>query len=176
MVDYPPKLAQVTETAFGSLLTLSDGSAVPINISPARLRQAIQEQRPPELAGYFTPEPLGVYRDEWLLTPEEWDQIRAIVLASRVVANALREASATWNLFFQPASAVRDLPRRVYGGLSKAIYTSHPFQFRIGFSRPVPWLYSQLNASGGRLFRLHVHLERGEVEVERHVKMGHYVE
>ena len=43
MSDYPSKLVQVAATAFGSLLTLSDGREVPIDIGPDRLSQALVE-------------------------------------------------------------------------------------------------------------------------------------
>lgn len=41
MSDDPPKAVQVAATAFGSVLTLSDGREVPIDIGPDRLSQAL---------------------------------------------------------------------------------------------------------------------------------------
>lgn len=176
MSDHEPKLVSVTEAAFGSLLTLSDGRVIPINISPTRLREAIHEARPAMLAAYFQPEPLGVYADDWLVASEDWDRICAIMQSSHTAARAFGHVPAIWDGFSLPASVVRNLPQRVYGGLWGGIYTSLSFNFKTDSNRSVPWVYAQLHASEGRLFQTWVNMKNGKVEVECGVRMGHYVE
>jgi hypothetical protein len=176
MSDYPSKLVQVAATAFGSLLTLSDGREVPIDIGPDRLSQALVAYERPPLSELLAARSLGVFADTWEMTAEDWQRISAIIRASPVAAAALRQAPSVWEVFGQPAAFVRELPQRVYGGLAQALYTSHPFQFRPDPNRPVPWCRGLLSASGGRLFNTWVHLGSGEVEVESDVLVGHFVE
>lgn len=176
MGDYPPKLVTVAATAFGSLLTLSDGRKVPIDIGPNRLSQALVAYERPSLTELLTARSLGVYADTWETTAEEWLRISATVRASRVAEAAFRQAPSVWEVFGQPAVLVRELPQRVYGGLAQALYTSHPFQLRPDPNRPAPWCRGLLSASGGRLFNTWVHLGGGQVEVESDVQVGHYVE
>jgi hypothetical protein len=176
MGDYPPKLVQIVATAFGSLLTLSDGREFPINISPDRLSEALVAYERPPLSELLVARCLGVFADTWATAAEDWQRISAIVRASSVAAAALREAPSVWLMFSQPAAFVRELPQRVYGGMAQALYTSHPFQFLPDPNRHTPWCRGLLSASGGRLFNTWVHLGSGEVEVESDVLLGHYVE
>jgi hypothetical protein len=121
MGDYPPKLVQVTATAFGSLLTLSDGREIPINVSPDRLSQVFLAYERPPLREVLAARSLGVYADTWVTTVEDWQQISAIVRASPVAMAAFRQAPCIWEVFSQPAAFVRELPQRVYGGLEQAL-------------------------------------------------------
>jgi len=119
---------------------------------------------------------MGVFADTWAMTAEEWQRISAIVCTSPAAAAVLRQAPSIWEVFGQPAARVRGLPQRVYGGLTQALYTLHPFQFRPDSSRPAGWCRELLSASGGRLFNTWVRLGSGEVEVESDVLVGHFVE
>lgn len=176
MGDYPPKLIQVAATTFGSLLTLSDGREVPIDIGPDRLNQALLDYERPPLSELLETRSLAVFAGAWEMTDEDWQRVSAIIRASPVAAAALRQAPSVWDVFDQSAAFVRALPQRVYGGLAQAIYTSHSFQFRPDPNRPARWCRGLLSASGGRLFNTWVHLGNGEVEIETDALVGHFVE
>jgi hypothetical protein len=176
MSEYPPRLVQVSATAFGSLLALSDSRVIPINISPARLNQALVEYGRPALAEFLAGQSLGVFADTWETATADWDRISAAILTSALAAAAFGQVPAVWEVCGQSVSVVRDLPQRVYGGLGQALYTSHPFQFRPDPNRPAPWVRGLLSASGGRLFNTWVHLGSGQIEVDVDVLMGHFVE
>lgn len=176
MGDYPPKLVRIAATTFGSLLTLSDGREVPIDIGPDRVNQALMAYQRPPLSELLAAQSLDVFADTWKTTPDDWQRISAVVRASRVAAAALRLAPSVWEVFVQPVSLVRELPQRVYGGLAQGLYTSHQFQFRPDPNRPTPWHRGLLSAPSGRLFNTWVHLESGKVEVESGVLVGHFLE
>lgn len=173
---FPPKLVRVTETVFGSLLTLSDGREVPITIRPDRLSQALVAYERPSLADLLATYSLEVYADTWATTAADWKRISAAVLASPIAIAMFGQIPSIWEMFGQAAAMVRDLPQRVYGGLAQALYTSHPFQFRPDPNRPSPWYYGLLSASGGQLFKTWIHLSSGEVQVESGEIAGHFVE
>jgi hypothetical protein len=176
MSGYPPKLVRITETAFGSLLALSNGREVPIDIGLVRLSQALVAFERPPLSELLAARSLEVYTDKWETAAEDWERISAVVLASPVAAAAFGQAPPIWGVFGQPAVFVRELPQRVYGGLEQALYTSHPFKFRPDPNQPAPWVRGLLSSSGGRLFNTWVDLDGGEVEVESDVLVGHFVE
>jgi hypothetical protein len=176
MADYLPKLVRVTETAFGSLLALSDSREVPIDVCPHRLSRALVAFERPPLAALLAAQSLDVYAGTWETAAGDWERISAAVLASPAAAAAFGDLPSVWGMFHQPAAFVRETPQRVYGGLEQALYTSHRFHFLPDPNRPLPWCRSLLNASGGRLFNTWVHLESAQVEVESGVLAGHFVE
>jgi hypothetical protein len=176
MGQYPPKLVRVVDTTFGSLLTLTDGRSVPINIGVERLRQAILAIGRPPLAESLASQSLGVYADVWETSPADWQRICAAVQSSPVAATAFGQVPFIWQTFGQPAAVVRDLAHRVYGGIDDDVFTSHPFHFRAECDRPKPWVYGLLSASGGRMFKTWVHPRSGAVEVQSGVIIGHYLE
>jgi hypothetical protein len=176
MGQYPPKLVSVADTTFGSLLNLTDGRSVPINIGVERLRQAILAMGRPPLVDSLASQSLGVYADVWETSAEDWQRICAAVQSSPVAAAEFGQVPFIWQAFGQPAAVVRDMAHRVYGGIDDDVFTSHPFHFRTEYDRPKPWVYGLLSASGGRLFMTWVHLRSGKVEVESGVIMGHFVE
>lgn len=176
MSDYPPKLVQIAPTAFGSLLTPSDGRGVPINVGPDRLGKALAAYHRPPLVELVAAHSLHVYADTWRTTDEDWQRVSAIVHRSPVAAGALRQAPSVWDVFGQPAVVVRGLPQRVYGGLEQGLYPSHPFGFGPDPNRPAPWVRGLLSAPGGRLFTTWVRLDGGRVEVEGGIVQGHFVE
>lgn len=132
-------------------------------------------ERPP-LAELIAARSLSVFADAWKTAAGDWERISTAVLASSVAEAALGEVSSVWRMLGQPAMVVRELPQRVYGGLEAALYTCHPFQFRLDPNRSAPWYRALLSASGSRLFNTWVHLDSGQVEVESGVLLGHYVE
>ncbi len=176
MSEYPPKLVRVTETVVGSILALSDGRNVPIDIALTRLSQALTDHERPPLSELLADKSLGVYAANWETTGEQWLQISTRVLTSTVAAVAFGEVSSIWDVFGRSAAVVRELPQRVYGGLSQALYTVHPFQFRLDPNRPAPWMRGLLSAPGGLLFNIWVHLDSGEIDIEAEVLWGHYIE
>jgi hypothetical protein len=176
MADYPPKLVRVTETAFGSLLALSDSREVHIDVRPDRLSHALVAFERPPLAALLAAQSLDVYAGTWETAAQDWERISAAILASPAAAAAFGDVPSVWGMFGQPAAFVRELPQRVYGGLDQALYTCHRFQFQPDPNRPAPWCRSLLSASGGRLFNTWVHLNRGQVEVESEILPGHFVE
>lgn len=176
MKEYPPKLVEVAESEFGSVLTLSDSRIVPINIRPERLDTALSEFERPSLRELLASHSLGVFADSWQTPERDWERVSEIVLSSPVAAAKLHDFPGIWGVFEQPAAVVRKLPQRVYGGLDQALYTSHPFQFRVDPNRPSPWCRALLNAAGGWIFETWVHLTLGHVEILGAVLPGHFVE
>lgn len=176
MGNYPPKLERIIGTPFGSLLILSDGREVPINISAGRLSQALVGFGRPPLDELLASRSLAIYADHWETTAEEWGEVSTAVRASPVAATAFGDVPPIWGTFGQPAVVVRGLPHRVYGGLEQALYTSHPFHFRSDPNRPAPWVRALLGAPGGRLINTWVHRASGRVEVVSDVLPGHYLE
>jgi hypothetical protein len=176
MSEYPPKLVQVTATTFGSLLTLSDGREVPIEVSPDCLNQALLAARSPPLSELLAARSHSVFADTWQTATADWQQISDVVRASPLAATTFRQTPSLWEKLGQPAVLIRDLPHRVYGGLEISLYTSHPFQFVGDPNRSAPWVYALLHASGGRLFKTWVHPVRGQVEIETGTSLGHFLE
>ena len=176
MTEYPPKLVQVAGSGFGSVLTLSDGRTVPINIRPERLDQALREFERPTLGELLGSRSLAVFADTWQTPERDWERVSEIVQASPVAVATLHDFPGIWCVFGQPAAAVRELPQRVYGGLEQALYTSHAFQFREDPNRPAPWCRALLNAVGGWVFETWVHLGTGHVEIVGELLPGHFVE
>jgi hypothetical protein len=176
MTEYPPKLVEVAESEFGSLLTLSDSRTVPINIQLERLDRALREFERPSLRELLASRTLGVFADRWQTPEPNWERVSKIVQASPVAVAKFHDFPGIWCVFDQPAAVVRELPQRVYGGLEQALYTSHAFQFREDPSRPAPWCRALLNAVGGWVFETWVHLGSGHVEIVGEVSPGHFVE
>jgi hypothetical protein len=61
MAEYPPKLQAVEESPFGSILTLSDGSRVPIDVRQSRLDEVLTEYSSRSLSELVSSRSLGVY-------------------------------------------------------------------------------------------------------------------
>lgn len=176
MKEYPPKLVEVAESDFGSVMTLSDSCIVPINIRPERLDTALREFERPSLRELLASHSLGVYADSWQTPERDWERVSEIVRTAPVAVATFRDFPGIWRVFGQPAAVVRQLPQSVYGGLDQALYTSHPFQFRVDPNRPAPWYRALLNAAGGWVFETWVHLALGHVEIRGEVLPGHFVE
>jgi hypothetical protein len=176
MKEYPPKLLQVDGSESGSVLKLSDGRTVLIDIRPERLDRALKEFERPSLEELLASRSLEVFADTWQTPEQEWGRISEIIRVSPVALSKLRAYPDIWAVFGQPAATVRELPQRVYGGLEQALYTSHRFQFREDPNRPTPWCRALLNAMGGWVFEVWIHLGSGQVEVVGEVLSGHYIE
>ncbi|MFL5327537.1 MAG: hypothetical protein ACJ8C4_01370 [Gemmataceae bacterium] len=176
MTEYPPKLVEVTETEFGAVLALNDGRSVPINIRPERLDQSLRAYQRPSLRELLASRSLSVYADTWQTLDGDWERVSEIILASPVAMTKLQDFPGIWRVSGQPSAAVRDMPQRVYGGLDRALYTSHAFQFRENPNRSAPWCRGLLNAQGGWIFETWVHLGSGQVEIVGGVLQGHFVE
>jgi len=176
MPGYPPKLYAVVEATFGSVLALSDGRKVPINVGPCRLAEAFAEFRSRPLVELLARRSLGVFADALQTSQDEWARISRLVRTSPAAEEALRGHPSTWGGFQEPYEVILARPHRVYGGLDQGLYTSHPFQFRSDPNRPAPWRRSLLSAPGGWLFETCVELQSGTVEVATHMLPGHYVE
>jgi hypothetical protein len=176
MGDYPPKLIGVTQTSSGAILALSDGRAIPTDIGPDRLNQALEACGRPPLDELLAASSLAVFADRWDTMDSDWDRICAAIVASPVANAAFNQIPSVWAAFHQPATLVGMLPQRVYGGLDQALYTSHRFHFRTDPNRPFLWRRSLLSAPGGRIFNTWVHMDHGQVEVEAAVLPGHFVE
>ena len=63
MTEYPPKLVEVAEREFGSVLTLNDSRMVPINIRPERLDRALRDFERPSLRELLASRSLSVFAD-----------------------------------------------------------------------------------------------------------------
>lgn len=176
MSGYPPKLYAIEEATFGSVLALSDGRTVPIDVAPSRLAEAIAECSSRSLAELLARRSLGVFADAFQTSPDEWARISQLVRTSPAAEAALRGHPSTWGGFQEPYEVILAKPHRVYGGLDQGLYTSHPFQFRADPNRPDTWRRSLLSAPGGWLFETWVDLESGTVEVAAHMLPGHFVE
>lgn len=175
MTEYPPKLVEVTESKFGSVLTLSDSRMVPINIRPERLDRALRDFERPSLIEFLASRSLGVFADSWQTSERDWVRVSEIVRTSPIAMKKLKDFSSIWRVFGQSALVVRELPQRVYGGLDQALYTSHAFQFREDPYRRDPWRRALLNTTGGWVFEIRVHLGSGSVEIVGEVLQGHFV-
>jgi len=175
-MEYPPKLVQIGESEFGSVLTLSDSRSIPIDVRPQRLDRALREFERPSLAALLANRSLDVFTDTWETPERDWERISDIMRASPVAQAKLRDFPGIWEVFSQPAAIVRELPQRVYGGLDQAVYTSHRFHFRDDPNRPPPWCYALLSTVGGWVFPTWIHLGLGHVEVVGEVLPGHFVE
>jgi hypothetical protein len=176
MTEYPPKLVQIFESDFGSVLTLSDGYSVQINIRPQRLDLALKEYQRLPLSELLASRSLGVFTANWQTSERDWNRIREVILKSPVAAAKLGHFPSIWGMFGLPAATVRELPQRVYGGLGHALFTSHPAQFREDPNRPFPWCRALLNAVGGWVFEVNVQFVLGQVEVVGEVLPGHFLE
>jgi hypothetical protein len=176
MTEYSPKLVDVAESEFGSVLTLSDRCMVPINIRPKRLDRALRDFERPSLRELLASRSLGVVADSWQTLERDWVRVSEMLQTSPIAAAKLECFSDMWRVFGQPAAVVRGLPQRVYGELDQALYTSHAFQFREDPNRPAPWCRALLNAVGGLVFETWIHLGSGSVEIVGEVLPGHFVE
>jgi hypothetical protein len=167
---------QIAVSGFGSVLNLSDGCTVPINIRPQRLDRALQEFERPSLGELLTSRSLAVFADVWQTPNLDWERVSEIIQSSLVAVAKFQDFPGIWKVFGLPAAVVRELPHRVYGGLDQALYTSHPFQFLEDPNRPAPWCRALLHAVGGWVFETWVHLDSGHAEVVGEVLPGHFVE
>jgi hypothetical protein len=175
-VEYPPKLVEIAESEFGSVLTLSDSRTVPINIRPVQLDRALREFERSSIEELLANRSLGVFADTWQTSELDWKRVSEIVQASPVAQAKLHDFPGIRCVFGLPAAVVRELPQRVYGGLDQDLYTSHAFQFREDPNRPAPWCHALLNASGGWVFETWVHLKSRKVEIVGAMLPGHFVE
>lgn len=176
MTAYPPKLLGIKETVFGSLLTLSDGRRVPIDVRPPRLAEALAEYSSRPLDELLASRSLSVFADIFHTSQDDWTRISHLVRAASAAEAILRRHPTVWDGFHESYEVILGKPHRVYGGLEQALYTSHPFQFRQDPNRPAPWRRALLSAPGGWLFEVWVELQAGEVEVTADILHGHYVE
>jgi hypothetical protein len=163
MREYPPKLLQVKGSDSGSAVKLSDGRTVLIDIRPERLDRALKAYERPSLEELPASRSLEVFADTWQTPEQEWGRISEIIHISPIAVAKLRAYPGIWKVFGQRAEIVRELPQRVYGGLERALYTSDRFQFRKDLNRPIPWCCAHLNATGGWVFEMWVHLGSGQV-------------
>lgn len=176
MPEYPPKLHAVEEAKFGSVLTLSDGRTVPIDVRPSRLAEAFAEYSSRSLAELVAGRTLAVFADSLQTTPDEWARVSHLVRTSPAAEAVLRQHPPLWDGFRDPYDVVLAKPHRVYGGLAQGLYTSHPFQVRADPNRPDPWRRALLSAPGGWLFETWVEVQSGRVEIAADMLPGHYVE
>jgi hypothetical protein len=176
MPGYPPKLYAIEEAEFGSVLALSDGRTVPIDVRPSRLAEAFADYSSRSLAEQLAQRSLDVFADAFETSPDEWARISHLVRTSPAAEAALRDHPSTWGAFQDPYEEILARPHRVYGGLGQGLYTSHPFRFRANPNRPDPWRRSLLSAPGGWLFETWIELQSGWVEIAAHMLPGHYVE
>jgi hypothetical protein len=173
--DYPPKLLAVSEASFGSILSLADGIEVPLNLTPARFAEVIAEGLSP-LPELIASQTLGVFAGLFTTGPEQWASISKSIRSSGDAAAVFSRHPRLWECFGEPFDHIARMPHRLYGGISRYLYTSHPFDFQASRQRPAPWYRALLSAPGGWLFTTWVHLESGEVEATADQALGHYVE
>jgi hypothetical protein len=110
------------------------------------------------------------------MTAEQWGRISECVRSSPEAVGAFRRFPSLWAGFGEPYKTIVLKVHRLYGGLSRFLYTSHPFDFRKDPNRPLPWYRALLSAPGGWLFNTWVHVGTGVVEVEAEQHPGNYVE
>jgi hypothetical protein len=173
---YPPKLVRLCEADFGSVLFLNDGTKVSIDVRPARLNEALSEQGLPPLAELIESQSVGIFVGLLPMSAEQWDRIRTCISSSTEAAAIFRRFPPLWASFGEPYDIIAGKIHRLYGGLSRLLYTSHPFNFQEDPNRPLPWYRALLSAPGGWLFNTWVHLESGKVAIEANQLLGHFVE
>lgn len=176
MPEYPPKLLNIEEADFGSVLNLSDGRNVPINVRPPRLAEALAEYHSRTLTEMLAARSLAVFADVLQTREEEWRTISNLIRTSSTAETILRQHATVWSTFQEPYNVILVKPHRTYGGLQKSLYTSHPFHFRDDPNRPPPWRRALLNAPGGWLFEVWADLQACQVQVSAHLLQGHFVE
>jgi hypothetical protein len=176
MSDYPPKLLKLCEADFGSVLFLNDGRQVSVDVRPSRLNAALCEYGLPPLTESIAYGGLGVFVGYIQMAAAEWDRISDCLRSSSKAQAMFSQFPTLWASFYEPYSAIAVKVHRLYGGLSRSLYTSFPIDFRIDPNRPLPWYRALLSAKGGWLFNTWVHLKRGKVEIEAGQFAGHFVE
>jgi hypothetical protein len=177
MSRYPPKLVDIAGGDGTSILFLDNGETVTVDISPARLNEAIIEQRVPPLADLIAAQSFGVYVDTLDTTPEEWERISHHLCRSARAEEVLESFPVLWDALHSPYAVIAGMSHRVYGGISVAsMYTSCPISFSNNPNRPAPWQRALLSARGDWLFETWVHLDDGRIEIEPFQRPGHYVE
>ena len=110
------------------------------------------------------------------MTAESWNEISRCVRFSDEAAAAFCRCPPLWECFGEPFDTIAAKPHRLYGGVSRYLYTSHPLDFRPDRNRPLPWYRALLSAPGGWLFTTWVNTGSGEVEIESDQQPGHHVE
>jgi hypothetical protein len=176
MASNSAKLVQISPAEFGSILTLTNAQTVPINVRPETLDRALREYERPSLAELVAEQSLEVHSLPWQTSEQDWVRVSELILASPVATSKFQGFRSILERFGQPPAVVRELPHRVYGGLSQSLYTSHPFDFREDPTRPAPWVRALLGADGGFVFQTWVDLRSGIVEIECGVAPGHFIE
>lgn len=166
----------IRKVSFGSTLLLDDGSEVPIDVGPARLRRAMFEYDGSELHDLLADRVLPVWVGAFSTTADEWQYICDAVRSSELAVAELRKHSSLWQAFCEVYAVVRSKPHRVYGGLARGIYTSHPFEFREDPNRAANWRRALLNAPGGWLLEMWVNMGSGQVETHAAHLPEHFVE
>jgi hypothetical protein len=92
---------------------------------------------------------IGVFVGLFSVNSEQWDRICECIGSSTKAAAMLTRFPSLWRNFEEPYDLVLEKAHRLYGGLSQCLYTSHPFDFQVGASRPRPWYRALLSASDG---------------------------
>jgi hypothetical protein len=174
--NYPPKLLTVSATDFGSVLFLDDGAQVSINVCPARLNEAMIAYGLPPLAELLGGRSIGVFVGMLEMSAAQWDCIRERIRFSTQASAVFSQYASLWTSFGEPYDIIVGKVHRLYGGLSRALYTSPPLNFRPDPNRPLCWYRALLSAPGGWLFNTSVSLDTGEVEIEADQLPGHFVE
>jgi len=176
MSSYPPKLVCICSAPFGSLLSLDDGTHVAIDVRPDRLDALLRDNGHEHLHTLIESQCLGVFAGHLSMTNGDWDKIGACVRSSTDAARILSRFPLLWASFWEPYQNIVRKVHRLYGGLSRCLYTSYPVDFRCDPNRPPPWFRALLNAPSGWLFQTWVHLGTRKVEVEQQRAPGHFVE
>src|SRR5262249_39598429 len=119
---------------------------------------------------------VGVFVGQLMMTAEQWDAIRMCVTSSAEGVATLSRFPLLWASFDVPFCNIAARAHRLYGGLSRFLYTSHPIDFREDPNRPLPWYRACLSAPGGWLCVTWANLGTGKVEIELEQQPGHFVE
>ncbi len=182
MNRYAPVLTDVLDVAVGSILVLSDGQRVPLNLTYTVLQEHLAAYDFPSLADICRSQNATVYHLPLRITEDEWCMISAILRRSPAAAEIRHFAELRDGLELSYPE-IQDAPFRLYGGVGQLVnengpdlYTSHPFDFHADGNRECPWYYCLLNARGGHVFKTYVNIETDAVEIESAVIKDHYVE
>ncbi|MFO0968786.1 MAG: hypothetical protein U0793_24795 [Gemmataceae bacterium] len=181
MSHYPPKLIGLSGTDLGSLLFLDDGTQVTIDVRLSRLNEVLKSELLTEygalsLHDLVKRHSVDVFVGQLLMTADRWDTVRDRIRSSVRAGTTLSRFPLLWASFDESYGTIAARAHRLYGGLSRSLYTSCPIDFREDPNRPLPWYRALLSAAGGWLCNTWVNLGTGTVEIEAEQHPGHFVE
>ena len=169
-------LVAVNTANYGSVLVLKSGQEVPINLRRERLNEALIERNLKPLDQILSEKSMIVYPAEFLMTLDEWHMISAIIRMSPDVETTFQGFPSLRQAFSEPYPAIVKKHSRVYGNMTKGIYTFSPIDFHPDSGRGMNWYFGILSYKGGWLIKTRVNLNTEKDEIETEHRPGYFIE